>query len=104
MLKYQKNKTMKNDINCPELREKLKNNEVFLIDVREAYEYENENIGGVNIPMSELPNRVSEIPKDRPVVIYCRSGARGYSVISFLEDNFGYTNLQNLSGGILTCD
>lgn len=92
-----------NDINCPELRKKIENDEVFLLDVREAYEYTAENIGGLNIPMSELPNRVPEIPKDKTVVIYCRSGARSQSVIMFLQDNFGYTNLVNLDGGILTC-
>ena len=91
------------EIQCPKLREKLKNGEVFLLDVRETYEYEAENIGGINIPMSELPNRVSEIPKDIPVVVYCRSGARSQSVIAFLQENHEYTNLKNLSGGILTC-
>ncbi len=91
------------DIKCPELRKKLKNNEVFLLDVRETYEYEAENIGGLNIPMSELPNRVSEIPKDKTVVVYCRSGGRSSSAINFLVDNFKYTNLKNSSGGILTC-
>ncbi|MFM1932861.1 MAG: hypothetical protein RL226_2164 [Bacteroidota bacterium] len=72
-----------------------------LIDVREVYEVEEANIGGLSIPMGQVLAHLDEIRRDIPVVIHCRSGARSAAVISALEANAGYTNLHNLKGGIL---
>ncbi len=72
-----------------------------LIDVRETYEHDICDIGGELIPMNEVPNSVDKISKDKQVVVHCRSGKRSGNVISFLEDNYGFTNLYNLEGGIL---
>lgn len=72
-----------------------------LIDVREEHEFEEANINGELIPMGEVMDRVSEISKDKQVVIHCRSGKRSASVISALEREHGFTNLYNLKGGIL---
>ena len=91
------------EITYKELQE-LQNQDatVVLIDVREAYEHKDRNIGGINIPMSKLQERLSEVPKDRPVVLYCRSGARSAYAINALESSLGYTNLINLKGGIIS--
>ncbi len=51
--------------------------------------------------MSQLVDRLSEIPKDVPVVIHCRSGARSSAVIDALSTRYGFTNLINLKGGIM---
>jgi adenylyltransferase/sulfurtransferase len=51
--------------------------------------------------MGEVMDRVEEIKKDIPVVVHCRSGARSRAVIEALQNNFKYTNLFNLKGGIL---
>jgi len=72
-----------------------------LIDVREPYEVEICSIGGTSLPMSQLVDRIDEIPKDVPVVIHCRSGSRSAAVIDALSSRYGYTNLINLKGGIL---
>ena len=72
-----------------------------LIDVREPYEFEDANINGHLIPLGEIPNRYNEINKDNQVIVQCRSGARSANAIHFLEQNFGFTNLYNLEGGIL---
>ena len=72
-----------------------------LIDVREPYEVELCNIGGDAIPMGEIVERLSEVRKDVPVVVHCRSGARSGAVINALASRYGYTNLINLKGGIL---
>ena len=72
-----------------------------LIDVRETYEHDICDIGGELIPMNEVPNSVDKISKDKQVVVHCRSGKRSGNVINFLEDNYGFTNLYNLEGGIL---
>ncbi len=91
-----------NSITVSELKEMIDNNEEFqLIDVREEHEYENANINGLLIPMGEIATRYQEVSKDKKVIVQCRSGARSANVIGFLEQNFGYTNLFNLEGGIM---
>lgn len=72
-----------------------------LIDVREPHEYEICHINGLLIPMGEIPDNIDKIVKDKPVVIHCRSGARSGRICDYLEENYGYTNLYNLQGGIL---
>jgi len=72
-----------------------------LIDVREPHEFEICNLKGELIPMNEVPEHLDKIPKDVPVVVHCRSGARSGRIIQFLEMEHGYTNLFNLKGGIL---
>lgn len=72
-----------------------------LIDVREPYEAEACNIGGTLIPMGEIVDRLEEVRRDVPVVIHCKSGARSAAVINALSSRYGFTNLVNLSGGIM---
>lgn len=72
----------------------------FLLDVRETYEYEIANLGGHNIPLAELKNRLSELPQSQPIVVHCKSGARSERAIQLLREA-GFTNLKNLEGGIL---
>lgn len=72
-----------------------------LIDVREPYEAERCNIGGKLMPMGEIVEHLNEIPKDIPVVVHCRSGARSAAVINALSTRYGFNNLINLKGGIL---
>ncbi len=71
-----------------------------LIDVREPYEYQIAQIGGKLIPQNDVPNRLSEIDRDREVVVQCRSGARSQRIAEFLKQA-GYPNVSNLAGGIL---
>jgi NADPH-dependent 2,4-dienoyl-CoA reductase/sulfur reductase-like enzyme/peroxiredoxin family protein/TusA-related sulfurtransferase/rhodanese-related sulfurtransferase len=71
----------------------------MLIDVRTPQEYALGNIkGSVNIPLDELRDNLQNIPKDRPLVIYCAVGLRGYLALRILKDR-GYNDVRNLSGG-----
>lgn len=89
------------EISVDELNEMIESQKDFqLIDVREPAEYEAANIGGILIPLQTIPQHMDKISKDKPVIIMCRSGKRSASAINFLEDN-GFTNLANLTGGIL---
>ena len=72
-----------------------------LIDVREPYEAQLCSIGGTNIPMGEIVERLGELRRDIPVVLHCRSGARSVAVIHALSTRYGFENLVNLSGGIV---
>lgn len=88
-------------ISVTDLQEKLENEtSVFLIDVREDFEHELENIGGKLFPLGEILNHVEEIPTDEPVYIYCKKGIRSQIAIQRLEAKFGLTNLVNVTGGI----
>lgn len=71
-----------------------------LIDVREQDEFDEVNLSGTLIPMSEFEARWAEIPKDGPVYIYCRTGRRSRSAIEYLKSK-GYTNCINVTGGIV---
>jgi rhodanese-related sulfurtransferase len=73
--------------------------EFVLIDLREPWEHDTYNIGGVLIPMGELATRANEIPRDTDVVLYCEKGIRSVIAIQRLEA-VGYTNLTNLTGGM----
>lgn len=72
-----------------------------LIDVRETYEYEAGNLGAIHIPLSELEDRLGEIPRNGEVIIHCKSGGRSQKAIDLLEGKYGYSNLINLEGGVL---
>lgn len=71
-----------------------------VIDVRQPEERKNGVIvGDKNIPLGELDKRYSELPKDKPVVIYCRSGRRSANAVAKLMEK-GYRNVKSLVGGI----
>ena len=93
---------MNDEISVQELSEILeKDPSTALIDVREEDEFNDVNLGGILIPMSEIEDRYTEIPKAAPVVyIYCRSGRRSRTAIEFLKSK-GYSNCFNVTGGIL---
>jgi len=74
--------------------------DVFLLDVREPYEFQISQIGGKLIPQNDVPQRLAEIPRDREIVVQCRSGARSQKIAEFLKQS-GYTQVVNLAGGIL---
>ena len=91
-----------NEITPQELKRMQDAKEAFrLIDVREPYEAERCSIGGILMPMGEIVEHLNEIPKDIPVVVHCRSGARSAAVINALSTRYGFNNLINLKGGIL---
>lgn len=89
-------------VSVEELKKMIDEGEDFkLIDVREQHEYDFVNLGAELIPVSDVFNKIDRFPKDRKVVVHCRSGARSGQVIEALEVQFKYDNLYNLEGGIL---
>lgn len=89
------------EISVQELKEMIDKGEDFqLIDVREDFEYEMSNLGGVSIPLAGIVIEKDKIAKDKPVIMQCRSGKRSAVAIMQLEP-YGFTNLYNLTGGIL---
>ncbi|HZJ86012.1 MAG TPA: FAD-dependent oxidoreductase, partial [Erysipelotrichaceae bacterium] len=79
----------------------LVENDAFIVDCREEDEFELGHIvNAINIPLSELRQRVDEIPKDQPVYIHCRSAQRSYNSTRALG-HLGYDNVYNISGSFL---
>lgn len=75
--------------------------QIHLIDVRTEGEVSRGVINGaIHIPLHLLPLRAADIPQDKPVVIYCNSGARSAQACAFMAAK-GFENMHNLSGGIM---
>lgn len=71
-----------------------------LVDVREQEFFKNETIdGAVNIPVSQMRERFSEIPQDKKVVLFCNTGFQSYVASRILLQR-GYNNVYSLTGGI----
>ena len=76
--------------------------EAILIDVRTPAEYREGHIPDVaNIPLAELEKRLAEIPKDKKVVLICRTGNRSAQGTKFLRGK-GFDNVFNSTGGMST--
>jgi rhodanese-related sulfurtransferase len=74
--------------------------EATIIDVRTPEEYREGHIPDAPlIPLSELASRSAEVPKDKKVLIICRSGNRSAQAIKLLRDK-GFTNVYNVTGGM----
>lgn len=70
-----------------------------LIDVREPKEFDGGHIlGARNIPLSQLRTRLQELREDKPVYLYCQSGARSTRAAMMLHKK-GYSDLNMLEGG-----
>ncbi len=72
---------------------------VFLLDVREPYEFAIAQIGGHLIPLNDLPRRVRELDASREIVVQCKVGGRSQMAAEFLAQN-GFKRVHNLAGGI----
>ena len=72
---------------------------ITIIDTRTKEEYALDAIdGAINIPLDDLRERIEEIPHDKPIVLYCAVGLRGYLAQRILLGH-GFTDVRNLSGG-----
>ena len=71
-----------------------------LIDVREISEHEHFNIGGQNIPLSEVVKETNQLELSKPIVMYCKRGIRSQIAIQRLKIKFPETEFYNLDKGI----
>ena len=77
---------------------KLVQQGALLLDVRTTEEYAGGHIqGAINIPVQNLEARLSEVPKDKAVVVYCRSGGRSHRAKELLK-NKGHTQVYDIGG------
>jgi len=90
------------EIDVSELKNRLDAGEdLVLLDIRSAAEVQQGVLPkSEHLPMHLIPLKMQELPKDRDVILYCRSGARSYHACAFLEQQ-GVNNVYNLRGGII---
>ncbi|MCU7905128.1 MAG: rhodanese-like domain-containing protein [Candidatus Thiodiazotropha sp. (ex Epidulcina cf. delphinae)] len=90
------------EIDAGDLQHRIaEGDECLLLDIRSAGELVQGMLPDAeHLPMHLLPLRIVELPKDKDVILYCRSGARSYNACAYLTRQ-GYANVINLRGGIL---
>ena len=90
------------EIDSESLHERLgRGDALLLVDIRTPGEVAQGAIpGALEMPMHLIPLRLPELPKDKDVVLYCRSGARSYQACAYLMQQ-GLTRVLNLRGGII---
>ncbi|ASF39887.1 MULTISPECIES: rhodanese-like domain-containing protein [Halobacillus] len=97
LYRYFKSKKIMSTLTEEEFRQGYR--KAQLIDVREPKEFEGGHIlGARNIPLSQMKNRLIEIRKDKPVYLYCQSGARSTRAAMLLNKK-DYKDLNVLQGG-----
>ena len=88
-------------LSVKELKKRMDAGEnLFILDVREPFEYRIANIGGKLIPQNEVPERIGEIDRNQEIIVQCKSGGRSQRIAEFLKQS-GFANVANLAGGIL---
>ena len=87
-------------ITVTELKQRIDVGEdLFILDVREPFEYQIANIGGKLIPQGEVPQRLDEIDRNREIIVHCKGGGRSQRIAEFLKQS-GYEKVANVAGGI----
>ncbi len=77
------------------------NDSAVYIDVREDYEYKEAYIEGfINYPLSTFETTYQNLPKDKEIIVICRSGSRSMKAAAFLKEQ-GYENVTNVKGAML---
>lgn len=90
----------KHKILFEKMMELKKENKVFILDVRTIEENECLRLGfAKNIPTNEIPDRITEIPKDKTVVLLCSSATRATIVYAYLK-LFGYSEVKILTNSL----
>ncbi len=91
------------DISADEISRRLERSELLnIIDVREPMEYHTRNIGGINIPLGTLTEKVAELDLDTEdeLIVICQHGIRSRTAQTILAAQ-GFKNVRNLRGGLV---
>jgi hydroxyacylglutathione hydrolase len=88
-------------VDADEVQHRLAAGDATVIDVRGATEWEAGHLPGVaNIPVGYIPDRLGEIPRDKPVIVHCQTGSRSAIAASVLRAQ-GFTGVANYTGGFV---
>ena len=88
------------DLTPQEVSKGMAEGRYLLVDVREPAEWEIVRIpDAVLIPKGELPSKLADLPQDKPVVLYCKSGVRSAEALALLKDA-GFADAKHVQGGV----
>ena len=91
--------THSNEITVAKAYEKFQQG-VYILDVRTQAEWDQAHIANSTlIPLDQLQNRITEVPRDRDIVVVCRTGVRSRTGMNILQDA-GYTRAVCMTGGL----
>lgn len=86
------------EVDIPQLEQEMRRGHATVVDVRERMEWAAGHVPGtVNIPMGQLPSRLAELPRDRPVLVLCQTGNRSGAMTQLLTAQ-GF-DAANVAGG-----
>jgi rhodanese-related sulfurtransferase len=90
------------DITIEEFKKIEGSGDCVLIDVREEWEFEEFNIGGILMPLSTIPFRYEELRShsNKTIIVHCQSGNRSNQARIYLSRR-GFQNVKSLSGGVI---
>ncbi|KCZ72772.1 Rhodanese-related sulfurtransferase [Candidatus Methanoperedens nitroreducens] len=89
------------DITVQQAKEMIDRGEIFILDVRTQEEYDAGHIeDSTLIPVQVIDKRLDEIPKDKKILVYCRTGHRSVQASEILVNN-GFKEVYNMKGGII---
>ena len=89
-------------ISVKDLKSKIQEeNNIQIIDIREDYEFEENNIGGINIPMENVLTSLDKIDVSKQIVLCCKTGIRAAAMTHTLERKLNLKNIFFLEGGVL---
>lgn len=91
-----------NEISSQDLRKRLANEKLFILDVRTSLEFTTFNIGGLNIPVQQLNANADELEelKSTEIIVVCQHGIRSVTAQAILQAG-GFKNVKNLLGGLV---
>ncbi len=73
--------------------------DLLLLDVRQPHEYANYNINGTLIPLTELPQQLNTLDRNKKIIVHCKSGPRSIAAVNLLLAH-GFTDVSYLQGGL----
>ena len=89
------------DISSLQAKALLDKGGVFLLDVRTPEEFRQVRLkDGVLIPVDQIERRLKEVPRNRPIIVYCAVGSRSAAAASFLAEK-GFRDVSNMKDGIV---
>ena len=87
-------------LSATELKSRIEQEQLFLLDVREPNEFQYGHItNSVLIPLNQIPNRLNELNPQQEIVVICHHGMRSQQAANYLAQS-GFKNISNLTGGI----
>ena len=87
------------EIDVAALERSMADGRAHVLDVREEWEFRRSHVPGVlNVPLGQLPRRLSELPTDRPILVICEHGERSLVAAQFLA-NRGFPAAASVHGG-----